>query len=257
MTNRSTYKWHELSGPEVASLAQETSVAILPIGCVEMHGPHMPTGTDGFEAEGIAELIAERESAIILPTLFYNINDEMTCYPGTIAVSPELMARLYEELCSEAARNGFTKIILLIGHGGSEGVTQFVHHSLLHRRLGEKTGFTVFDLSFHPIASQAEVLETSGGHGGERETSLVLRFRPDLVHLERLEPLPEGEGPVYPKTVEHTWYVIDWVRQVPKGYTGMPQLATPEKGAAIAELVATECARIVRQIKNYDPTRDR
>jgi len=260
MASRRTHKWQELSGPEVAALAQETDVAILPIGCVEMHGSHLPTGTDSFQAEGIAELIAEREPAIIMPTLFYNINDEMTCYPGAIAISPELMARLYEELCSEAARNGFTKIVLLIGHGGSEEVTRFVHHSLLHRRLGEKIGFTVFDLSFHLIARQSKVLETpptKQGHGCEVETSLVLRFRPDLVHLERLEPLPEGEGPLYPKTVEHTWYVIDWVRQVPKGYIGMPQLATPEKGAAIAELVAAECARIVRQIKNYDPTRDR
>jgi creatinine amidohydrolase len=244
----------------VAALAQETDVALLPIGCVEMHGPHLPTGTDGFQAEGIAELIAQREPAIIMPTLFYNINDEMTCYPGTIAISPELMARLYEELCCEAARNGFTKIVLLIGHGGSEGVTHFVHHSFLHRRLDEQFSFTVFDLSFVHLTGQFDVLETPRsmqGHGCELETSFVLHFRPDLVHLNRLDPLPDGEGPVYDKTVDRTWYVIDWVRQVPKGYIGRPHVATAEKGARLAELVADECARIVRQIKTYDPARDR
>ncbi len=36
------------------------------------------------------------------------------------------------------------------------------------------------------------------------------------------------------------------------GYVGMPQLATPEKGDRIAEQLAAECARIVRQIKAYD-----
>jgi len=233
MTGWATYKWQELSGPEVAALAQETQVAILPIGCVEMHGPHLPTGTDSFQTEGIAEMIALREPAIILPTLFYNINDEMTCYPGTISISPELMARLYEELCCEAARNGFTKIILLIGHGGSQDVTQFIHHSFLQRRLEEQ------------------------GHGCEVETSLVLRFRPDLVHLDRLESLPDGEGPYYPKTVENAWYTIDWLRQVPKGYVGLPHIATPEKGMRLAELIAGECVRVIRQIKAYDPGRDR
>jgi creatinine amidohydrolase len=260
MTQRKTYKWHELPGPEVAALARETSVALLPIGCVEMHGPHMPTGTDAIQAEGMAEMIAAREPVIIMPTLYLNINDEMVCYPGTIAISPELVARLYEELCAEAARNGFSRIVLLIGHGGSEEVTRFVQHSFLHRRLGEKKGFAVFEVYYPEFAHQAGVWETprsAQGHGGEVETSLVLNFRPDLVHLDRLEPLPDGEGPRYAKTVEGAWYVIDWVRQVPKGYTGSPQVATAEKGARAAEFVADRCAQIVRQIKAYDPGRDR
>lgn len=260
MAEGRTYKWHELTGPEVASLAERTNVAILPIGCVEMHGPHLPTGTDAFQAEGMAELIVEREPAIIMPTLYTNINDEMTRYPGTIAISPELMARLYEELCCEAARNGFTKIVFLISHGGSEDVTRFVHHSFLHRRLHEQLGFTVFDLWYYSFINQAEFLESSPekqGHGGEMEASLVLRFRPELVHLERLKPLPEGDAPYYPKTVSHTWYTIDWIRQVPEGYHGEPQLASAAKGARLAEVAADACAEVIRRIKRYDPALDR
>ena len=260
MSDCRTSKWHELTGPEVAALAEETQVAILPIGCVEMHGPHLPTGTDAIQAEGMAELIAEREPAIILPTLYFNINDEMTRYPGTIAVSPELMARLYEELCCEAARNGFSKIVFLISHGGSEGVTRFVHHSFLHRRLGERLGFSVFDLWYYSFIREAEFLESGPekqGHGGELEASLVARFRPELVHLERLKPLPAGDAPYYPKSVEHTWYTIDWIRQVPEGYHGEPQLATPEKGRRLAELAADACAEVIRRVKAYDPARDR
>jgi creatinine amidohydrolase len=260
MTRYRSYKWHELSGPDVAALAQQTNVAILPIGCVEMHGPHLPTGTDAIQAEGIAELTAEREPAIILPTLYFNINDEMTRYPGTIAISPELMARLYEELCCEAARNGFTKIVFLISHGGSEDVTRFVHHSFLHRRLGERLGFSVFDLWYYAFVDDAEFLDSprhKQGHGGEIETSLVLCFRPELVHPERLKPLPEGDAPYYPKTVAHTWYVIDWIRQVPEGYHGEPQLASADKGRRLAERAAEACAEVIRQIKAYDPSRDR
>lgn len=260
MASSRTYKWVELPGPEVAALAQETDVALLPIGCVEMHGPHMPTGADGVEAEGIAELIVQREPAIILPTLYFNINDEMKCYPGTLAFSPELVARIYEELCCEAARNGFRKILLLIGHGGSEEVTRFVQHSFLHRRLGEQQGFTVMEVYIHTFTPREGVLETPRsmqGHGCEAETSFVLRFRPELVHLERLAPLPGGEGPHARKSVAGAWYVIDWIREVPKGYTGKPQLATVEKGVLITEAVAEACTGIVRRLKGYDPARDR
>lgn len=260
MPKRPTCKWHELSGPEVAELAAETDVAILSIGCVEMHGPHLPTGTDAIQAEGMAQMIAEREAAIILPTLYLNINDEMVGYPGTIALSPELMSRLYEELCREAARNGFTKIIFLIAHGGSEGVTRFVHHSFLHRRLGEDLGICVFDLWLYATMPSEHILESAPrqlGHGGGKETSLVMLFRPELVHLDSLDPLPAGQGPYYPKTVVGTWYTIDWTRQVPRGYIGIPQVATAEKGAMMAEAAAEACAEIVRRVKRYDPASGR
>ena len=86
--------WHEMTGLEVAQLARQTDVAILPVGCVEMHGPHLPTGTDGFTAQKLADLIAEREPCIVLPPLFYNINHQMRKYPGTIGIPPDVVKTL-------------------------------------------------------------------------------------------------------------------------------------------------------------------
>ena len=253
---RRTYKWCELAGSEVAALTAETDVALLPIGCVEMHGPHLPTGTDAIIAEAIAERAAALEPAIILPTLYYNLNDEMACYPGTIAISPEVLARLYEEVFCEAARNGFHRIVLLNGHGGSEEVTRFVQHSLLHRRVTEARSIAVFEISLHALGEALQgVLDTAPtqqGHGCERETALVLDARPDLVHLERLPPLPGGEGPQRGQAVPSAWYVVDWIRRVPRGYIGRPHLATAAKGQALAEAIASACAQAVAQIKGLD-----
>jgi len=257
MTKRQTYKWHEMPGPEVAELAKETDVALLPVGCVEMHGPHLPTGTDAIRAEGIAEMVAEREPAIILPTLYLNLNDQMKCYPGTIAISPEVVASIYRELCGEAARNGFNKIVLLVAHGGVNAGHEFVQHSLLHEGVKGYSLFTIYLGQFRELASDVLESPVREGHGGEGESSAVAYFRPDLVHLDRLEPLPEGEGPYYEQTVTNARYMIDWIRQVPKGYVGRPHLAAAEKGARIAEVTADECAKIIRQIKSYDPKRDR
>ena len=209
----------------------------------------------------MAELVARREPAIIMPTLYFNINDEMACYPGTIAISPELVLRLYEELCSEAARNGFTKIVLFVGHGGSEAVTDFFQHSLLHRQEERRRGYYVFRLFYWELNRLAQAALESGqealGHGGEAETAYVLRFRADLVHMDKLPSQEEGPAPYLGKTVPGASYLVDWIRRVPRGYHGLPYLASPEKGGKLAETVADECANIVRQIKAYDPERDR
>lgn len=44
--------WERMTGPDVAALAQETCVAVVPVGCIEIHGVHLPTGTDAFDAPG-------------------------------------------------------------------------------------------------------------------------------------------------------------------------------------------------------------
>ncbi len=124
-----------------------------------MHGPHLPTGTDAVRAEGTAEMIAELEPVIILPTLYLNLNDQMKAYPGTIAMSPRLVGDILRELCSEAARNGFRKIVFLIAHGGVD-VRVPVAYGLA--RGGE---------GLHGLRHQPGPVSASGGggHGVERE----------------------------------------------------------------------------------------
>ena len=73
MSMRRTYKWHEMSGPEVAALAEETDVAILPIGCVEMHGPHLPMGTDILMAHHLAVQAAQREPVMVGPRIPFGL----------------------------------------------------------------------------------------------------------------------------------------------------------------------------------------
>jgi creatinine amidohydrolase len=259
--------WCEMTGPEVARFAQQTDVAILPVGCVEMHGPHLPTGTDGFTAQKLANMIARREPCIVLPPLFYNTNHSMRKYPGTIGIPPDVVKALYEAICDEAARNGFRKIAILICHGSSEIVAYHLQNVLFERSRREDQRpkpYSVFVLwigdALHQLQPEVEKLwesaPTQMGHGGEMETSLVLAARPDLVKPEQLEPLPEGEGPYYPKTVQGVTYPLDWIKQVPRGYIGTPHLATAEKGKQVLNALADYYARVIRCIRDYDPERD-
>ncbi len=62
-------KWHEMTGLEVAEFAKTTDLAVLPIGSIEMHGPHLPNGSDSFIAERVCDLIEGAVPCIVLPTM--------------------------------------------------------------------------------------------------------------------------------------------------------------------------------------------
>ena len=72
--------WERMSGPEVAALAGRTNVALVPLGCMEMHGPHLPTGTDGYHALATCERAAT----------FHQVPGSAALRPGTRTAAPGL-----------------------------------------------------------------------------------------------------------------------------------------------------------------------
>ena len=62
--------WAERTSPELAhALADRTAgepVGLIPVGAIEQHGPHLPTGTDTFAANVIAHAVAERMDGLVL-----------------------------------------------------------------------------------------------------------------------------------------------------------------------------------------------
>ena len=246
----SSVKWAELTGPGVADLARTTEVAILPVGCLEMHGPHLPTSTDGIVAEGVSVRAAEMESAVVLPTLFYNVNASMKCYPGTVSVPPRMVADLCHVICEEAARNGFKKVVLFSAHGGC-GTAGLVQAELLERRTrGEPVDYSVFCVFILTVLGAKG--KQFDGHGGAMESSLVLGVKPDLVHLERVE----RPGPILSGTIPGASYMVDWIRQVPEGYKSDPRKADTKWGEELIEAAAARFAEIIGKIKAYRPESD-
>jgi len=250
-------KWLEMTGVDVAELAQRTDVAIVPVGCVEWHGPHLPTGNDGIVAEHIAVRAAEIEPAIVLPTIYFNINDQMKCYNGTLSFPPRIVADLYHALCTEAARNGFRKIIFFIGHGGSQIVVDIVQAELLERiTSSDNPGYFIF-WCFIPQLMQpelSEIISSPTGHACEFETSLTLAIAPHLVRMDRVS----GKvGPVHERAIPMATYRVDWKRRVPEGFIGYPERATSEKGERLIALAIQRFADVIRQVKQFDPDEDR
>ncbi len=237
--------WAESSGPVVAEFARTCDTAVIPVGCVEMHGPQNPTGTDSINVERICRLAAEQEPFIILPTIYYNINDQMMSYPGTISMPHRVLIDTWRAIFKECARNGFKRIVPVCGHGGSEEPLIVAQAEVLQETAeGVPVDYQVFrvqDLGFR-LAPELR------GHGGGAETARAMDALPGLVDLSKAT----GEGPYITPVADPAVYRVPWIRNVPKGYEGHPELATRELGEKLNRDLAAKLVEVIRKIKAVD-----
>jgi creatinine amidohydrolase/Fe(II)-dependent formamide hydrolase-like protein len=249
--------WHESSGPEVAEFAKRCEVALLPVGCVEMHGPHNPTGCDTFRADRVCRLAAELEPCMVLPPIFYNINDQMKCYPGTISIPGRMVTEMHRAIFAECARNGFKRIVVYVAHGGGDEAVVAAQAEMLEEATsGARIDYQVFRVDSWALPGLDEPEETRrvmGGHGGANETSEVWEAAPGMVHVSRVEG---EEGPYLRPVASPASYRVDWIRNVPKGFQGRPELASRERGEKLNRRRAEQLAEVIRKIKAYDLSSD-
>ena len=241
-----------MTAHEIRDLAEETSVALLPMGSTEMHGPHLATGVDTVAAEALAEGAARLEKAIVLPAISYNINAPMKCYPGTISSPMGMVAEQLRVICEEVARNGFDRILCTIGHGGTQAVVGLAQDNLLDRKTSKRRSpaddYLLFHVYLGGLCKKAKerVIETRPCHGCEYETSLIMYLRPDLVRKDKIgEP-----GPIL-STGAGAAVIDNWNRVVPLGYGGDPSKATAEKGKALMDEAVPNMAEVIRKVKEY------
>jgi creatinine amidohydrolase len=199
------FKMEDITSPKFAAAVEKSGgVCIVPMGIIEKHGPHLPLGTDLYEAREVACTAAKEEYAVVFPPYFTGQIFEAAHQPGAIAYSTDLMWKMLDETCSELARNGMKKIILVNGHGGNNSFLQFFCQS----QLSAPRDYIV--VLFQPSPGEAALKEIQSlkkakldGHAGEDETSMMYYINPSLVDMQalknesgldqaRLEKLPYG-----------------------------------------------------------------
>jgi creatinine amidohydrolase len=251
--------WVELTSdafPEAVRRAE--GVCLVPLGCVERHAHHLPLFTDMITAREVCRRASELEPVVIFPDIYFTQILEARHVPGTVAVSPDLMLRLLDEVCAEVARNGLHKVVLVNGHGGNNNLLHF----FLQSRLARPYDYVAYlaEPKLLPedeavIAGQWE--STVDGHAGEVETSIMAALRPDLVHWEALpedgEGMPQGRLATLVEAGIRT--PNGWYSDHPTHYRGDGRPGTAEKGERLLGAMARALARAVRLIKQDTETR--
>ena len=242
----------ELTQPEIATQIKRNPLVLLPAGSVEQHGPHLPTGTDTFAANVISAAVAERMDGLVLPATPFGVTPMHMPFEGTITFSPDTYMRVVTETCVSTARHGARRLLILNWHEGNIPSLAIAAEAL-HR----EHGMSVLTVQACYVAEEMYGKTCNGlTHGGEIEALAVLAFRPELVHLDRIDYSSDhSHGHRMDKLRRTRNYqpVLTDIRSIAAtGWFGSPQHATIEKGqrmlADIADAIAREAAEIFTQL---------
>jgi creatinine amidohydrolase len=243
--------WEELTAPDFARAVERSAgTAIVPLGILEKHGPHLPLGTDLFDARELATRAARQEYTIVFPPYYFGQIFEARHQPGTVAYSERLIWDLLQETVDEIARNGIRKVILVNGHGGNNSFLPFFCQSQLARR--RHFAVYLFQPDADPEASAAirKLRKTDMDmHAGEVETSTMLAHHPQLVHLERAGEQSGADQARLGAGLPDTYTAIWWYARFPNHYAGDARPANRELGEAVVSARARQLGAMIRAVK--------
>jgi creatinine amidohydrolase/Fe(II)-dependent formamide hydrolase-like protein len=245
------YLLGELTWPEAQAHLARVDVALLPVGAIEQHGPHLTLDTDAWDADHLCREVAAACSVprpLVLPLIPYGVSYHHDDFPGTLSVSNDALAAMVYDIGMSCARNGVTKLIIVNGHGGNAATLQFAAQKINR----DANIFTAVDTGETSDADLDELCETPGDvHAGEIETSTSLATRPELVRMDRAEPFVPAFSSRYldfsaRRSVE--WYART-ARISPSGVLGDPTRASAEKGRKMWDLMVRHLVHLVEDLK--------
>jgi creatinine amidohydrolase len=243
----SRYFW-DVTQPEIAAQFKRHPLVILPTGSVEQHGPHLPTGTDTFAANVISHALAERMDGLVLPSPGLGVTPMHMPFEGTITLTPDTYIRLVTEICASTAKHGAKYLLIVNWHEGNIPSLAIAAEDL-HRT----HGMTVLTVQACYVAADMYGHVCNGlTHGGEIEALAVMAYRPDLVHLDRIDQGSDCNHGAWMDRLRRTRNyqpVLTDIRSIAaSGWYGTPQSATPERGTAmlsdLADAIAAESTAI-------------
>lgn len=164
----------DVSWVKVEEYFNANDLVILATGSIESHGRHNPLGTDLLIPNKILDLIEEQCDALIVPTMPFGATDDLTSYPGTISIGPELTYQVMRSITDSLAEHGARRFIVVNGHGGNSWPLDKLSLEL-HRR-----GMWMAVFNWWITAGQLNP-EWAGGHGDFEETSAIMGINPRLV----------------------------------------------------------------------------
>lgn len=228
--------------------AKPNSLAILPIGSLEQHGPHLPVITDTASAfaasKRAAELISDRHPVVVLPGLWLGMSEHHLPFGGTISVDFETLRAVICCVVRSLVSGGFKRLLIVNGHGGNIDPLAVAVRELAVEFNMPIVSTLPWSLAADEIAS---ILESNTGvhHACEGEASLMMAIEPKTVRSDRFEEAFNNQR--HPIEVEaHISRFYSFSERAPvSGTWGDPRRATAEKGEKFLQIHARELMKII------------
>ena len=111
-----SHRWADLNTLDFAALDPARTVAVLPLGATEQHGPHLPLSVDTVLVEGVVKAALTHLSAtdpvLVLPTQTVGLSTEHTAFAGTLHLSPQTLIQVWCDIGASVARAGVKKLLM-------------------------------------------------------------------------------------------------------------------------------------------------
>ncbi|MYH56686.1 MAG: creatininase family protein [Boseongicola sp. SB0675_bin_26] len=255
--------WAEQRAPVFRDLPANL-VAVLPVGAIEQHGPHLPMSVDrdlvdATVARCLAHLVSD-QNVLFLPTLGITKSGEHDRHPGTLSLSADTLLATLRDIGASVARAGVERLVFLNGHGGNTAVLDVAARDLRisHDMIvvaGSWLGFAEFEGVFDAEALEDDI------HAGDSETSAMLAARPELVDAGQARNFVSATRAwkesnrfigLTGRPARPAWIIDDLNVD---GACGDASDATAEKGRHLLETAARNFALFLAEFARFDSRR--
>ena len=141
-------------------IKQKKQIAIIPVGSIEQHGPHLPISTDSDIVTEISLRFSEKINGILLPTINYGVSDEHFPF-FNLSVKKSTLSKMLDDICGSLIKNGISRILIINGHYGNlDSLKDFERKKKKSRKI--------------KVLSYWKYMGREFDHAGNVETSIML-----------------------------------------------------------------------------------
>ena len=238
-------RFGDLTYLEIRRWARSGCLAILPTGCIEQQGPHLPVDFDTWFAERLCQAASHRASgkyrvrSLVLPAIPFGPTPEHRNYgAGYVDLPNNLHGDLVSATLASLPEQGFERLVVWRGCEGHDlrGTVQDFNQTNQH-----KAQAFLPAQPFHEIWCRLGDPNVPGGHADSFTTSISLHLRPATVRMNEII------NPAHPPVGWHD-PELDFSRYSSTGVIGNPTHASAELGAKLWEASVTCVAKTLQAI---------
>jgi creatinine amidohydrolase len=245
-------RWDHLSWKEIDERRRRGLIAVLPVGSVEQHGPHLPLGTDVHIPTGLADRLAGAfdgdelgRRLVMLPPFFYTYAKHSNWWPGTLNLDGEALVGFTRAVLLDLFRQDVRRVLMLNGHMES---IQFLMEGI-EVAVERHPDALVVLVNWWELVTDELIRDVFGDawpgweaeHAALTETSLMLAFYPDLVRQERIV------DDRAPRTLPYRVFPQPGEVRPPTGVYASAAAASAPIGERLAGQIVERLAGVVRE----------
>jgi len=209
--------------PSLRNILRRTNqVAVIPVGSIEQHGPHLPISTDSDIVTYIAKEICKKLNFLLLPTINYGFSNEHSPF-FNLSVKKTTLQKVLVDLCNSLFENNIKTIFIINGHHGNIEAIKNINKKIKV----PKNQLKIFTFSYWKF------MTIDFDHAGFVETSLMLNISKN-VNMKSAEKGLITDG-FSKKQIKELGKIASksFVKVTKNGIWGDPTKATKKDGQKI------------------------